>query len=94
MAFLAGTLEFGGAEKQLVYMARALQEAGLRVRVYTLGENDVNEAPLRDAGLGPKRLAHWRRLSTVRSAHRSISRPGISSEDDRARGASSGCRAP
>ena len=53
MAFLAGTLEFGGAEKQLVYMARALQEAGLRVRVYTLGESDVNEAPLRDAGLGP-----------------------------------------
>src|SRR3989442_13856829 len=53
VAFLAGTLEFGGAEKQLVYMARALQEAGLRVRVYTLGENEVNEAPLRDAGLGP-----------------------------------------
>ena len=53
VALLAGTLEFGGAEKQLVYMARALQEAGVRVRVYTLGENEVNEAPLRDVGLGP-----------------------------------------
>jgi glycosyltransferase involved in cell wall biosynthesis len=53
VALLAGTLEFGGAEKQLVYMARALQEAGVRVRVYTLGKNEVNEAALCDLGLGP-----------------------------------------
>jgi glycosyltransferase involved in cell wall biosynthesis len=53
VALLAGTLEWGGAEKQLVYMARALQEAGVRVRVYTLGENEINEAALRGVGLGP-----------------------------------------
>jgi glycosyltransferase involved in cell wall biosynthesis len=50
---LAGTLELGGAEKQLVYMARALQRAGVCVRVYTFGANEVNEGALRDAGLGP-----------------------------------------
>ena len=53
MALLAGTLEFGGAEKQLVYMARALQEAGVRVRVYSLGANEVNEAALHDVGIAP-----------------------------------------
>ena len=39
VALLAGTLEFGGAEKQLVYMARALQGAGVRVRVYKTRQN-------------------------------------------------------
>ena len=53
VALLAGTLGRGGAEKQLMYVARALQEAGVRVRVYTLGENEFHEAALRDAGLGP-----------------------------------------
>src|SRR5207247_2092103 len=53
VALLAGTLEFGGAEKQLVYMARALQEAGVRVRVYSLGANEANEAALHDVGIGP-----------------------------------------
>jgi glycosyltransferase involved in cell wall biosynthesis len=50
---LAGTLMRGGAEKQLVYMASALQAAGVRVRVYTLGENEFYERALRDAGLDP-----------------------------------------
>jgi len=53
VALLAGTLEFGGAEKQLVYMAGALQEAGVRVRVYSLGANEVNEAALHDVGIDP-----------------------------------------
>jgi len=34
-------------------MARALRDAGVRVRVYTLGENEFHEAALREAGLGP-----------------------------------------
>ena len=33
VAFLAGTLDPGGAEKQLVYMVRALTSAGVAVRV-------------------------------------------------------------
>jgi glycosyltransferase involved in cell wall biosynthesis len=53
VAFLAGTLGHGGAEGQLVYLARALQQARVTVRVYTLGENEFYEAALRDTGLGP-----------------------------------------
>ena len=53
VAFLAGTLMHGGAEGQLVYLARALRQAGVCVRVYTLGENEFYEATLRDAGLDP-----------------------------------------
>jgi len=52
VALLAGTLGRGGAEKQLVYMAQALRESGVSVRVYTLGENQFFEAVLREAGLG------------------------------------------
>jgi len=51
VALLAGTLGRGGAEKQLVYMARALRDAGLGVRVYTLGDGDFYEGALHDAGL-------------------------------------------
>jgi len=36
IAFVAGTLGQGGAEKQLVYMARALRDSGADVRVYCL----------------------------------------------------------
>jgi len=53
VALLAGTLEHGGAEKQLVYTARALQDAGVHVRVYTLGESEFYEAALRETGLDP-----------------------------------------
>ncbi len=61
VALLAGTLGRGGAEKQLVYMARALQQAGAAVRVYTLGAGEFYEAALRDARLSPigvGQLAH------------------------------------
>jgi glycosyltransferase involved in cell wall biosynthesis len=36
VAFVAGTLGVGGAEKQLVYMVRSLQQRGVEVRVYSL----------------------------------------------------------
>src|SRR5688572_22192405 len=36
VAFLAGDLEQGGAEKQLLYMVRALTQIGVAVRVYCL----------------------------------------------------------
>jgi glycosyltransferase involved in cell wall biosynthesis len=48
---LAGGLGPGGAEKQLVYMARALSQAGVTVRVYSLTQGDVYEAALQTAGI-------------------------------------------
>ena len=56
VAFLAGVLTKGGAELQLLYMARALREAGVCVRIYTFGENEFYEAVLRDAGVAPIRI--------------------------------------
>ena len=53
VALLAGGLTRGGAEKQLVYMARALRDAGVCVRVYTLGDGEFYEAALHDAELPP-----------------------------------------
>ena len=48
---LAGGLGPGGAEKQLVYMARALNQAGVAVRVYSLTRGDVYETALQRAGI-------------------------------------------
>jgi glycosyltransferase involved in cell wall biosynthesis len=53
VALVAGTLARGGAEKQLVYMARALLEAGVEVRVCCLGHGEVFEAELEQAGIPP-----------------------------------------
>ncbi len=54
IAFVAGTLGQGGAEKQLVYMARALRDAGAQVRVYCLTRGEYYEPALRDIGLAPE----------------------------------------
>ena len=51
VAFVAGGLEQGGAEKQLVYMTRALQMRGAQVRVYSLTDGDPNQAVLEQAGV-------------------------------------------
>ena len=40
VAFVAGTLRVGGAEKQLCYMAQALAAAGAQVAVFSLGAAD------------------------------------------------------
>lgn len=53
VAFLAGGLTRGGAEKQLLYMVRALREAGVSVRVYTLGRGEFYEASFRASGVSP-----------------------------------------
>ena len=54
IAFVAGTLGQGGAEKQLVYMARALRDSGADVRVYCLTRGEHYERELSDAGLAPE----------------------------------------
>jgi glycosyltransferase involved in cell wall biosynthesis len=69
VAFVAGTLGQGGAEKQLVYMARALREAGVDVRVYCLTSGEYHEAALREAGIPVvwvgQRASFGRRLYTL-----------------------------
>lgn len=53
VAFVAGTLAQGGAEKQLVYMVAALQRAGADVKVYCCGSGEHFEGVLRDMGVAP-----------------------------------------
>src|SRR5439155_1195165 len=53
VAFLAGTLGQGGAEKQLIYMARALRQANVAVQVYSLGRDEFYEAALQGLNLEP-----------------------------------------
>jgi glycosyltransferase involved in cell wall biosynthesis len=53
VALLAGTLGQGGAEKQLLYMARALHDAGVEVRVYCLTKGEFYESALQAIGLRP-----------------------------------------
>ena len=54
IALIAGTLGQAGAEKQLVYMARSLRDAGADVRVYCLTRGEFYEAHLREHGLEPR----------------------------------------
>ncbi|HKC25215.1 MAG TPA: glycosyltransferase [Thermoanaerobaculia bacterium] len=60
VALIAGTLGQGGAEKQLVYMARALREAGAGVEVFSLTSGEHHERELVELGvrvtpiLGPR----------------------------------------
>ncbi len=53
IAFIAGTLGQAGAEKQLVYMARSLQDAGADLRVYSLTRGEYYETHLMELGLRP-----------------------------------------
>lgn len=53
VAFVAGTLGQGGAEKQLVSMVGALASAGVAVRVISFSRGEFYEAPLRALGAPP-----------------------------------------
>jgi glycosyltransferase involved in cell wall biosynthesis len=53
VALIAGGLSQGGAEKQLVYMARALLRSGAEVRVCCLTRGDYHEQALRSLGIPP-----------------------------------------
>ena len=59
IAFVAGTLGQGGAEKQLVYMARALRDSGATVRVYCLTRGEYYERALADGGLRPEWIGRF-----------------------------------
>ncbi|MBU6398934.1 MAG: glycosyltransferase family 4 protein [Verrucomicrobia bacterium] len=51
VALVASSLRLGGAEKQTMYLARALGQAGLEVRLYYLGSGGYYERVIRDAGV-------------------------------------------
>lgn len=53
VAFVAGTLGKGGAEKQLVYMVRALLRADVDVRVFCLTKGEFYESALEELGRAP-----------------------------------------
>jgi glycosyltransferase involved in cell wall biosynthesis len=54
VAFVAGTLGIGGAEKQLLYAARALRDTGVRVQVYTLTRGEPYEREFTEYGFVPR----------------------------------------
>lgn len=53
VAFVAGTLGRGGAERQLLHMVAALTEAGVEARVYSMTRGDLHEASLEQVGVKP-----------------------------------------
>jgi len=56
VALITSSLSMGGAEKQTVYIARALVNAGIDVRVFHLGGDGPYEAVLQQAGVPICRL--------------------------------------
>ena len=53
VAFVAGSLTQGGAEKQLLYMARALRERHVDLRVFSLTRGEFHEGGLQRACIDP-----------------------------------------
>ena len=60
VALIAGTLGQGGAEKQLVYAARALAAAGVEILVLSLTRGEQYEASLREAGIAVNHVGEAR----------------------------------
>ena len=54
IGFVVGTLDRGGAEKQLVFMLRALQAFGANAEVFSLTRGEYYEAEIRNAGVAVK----------------------------------------
>lgn len=67
VALVAGTLGRGGAEKQFVYMATALREAGAEVRTYSMTRGEHHEDALAEHGLAPTWVG-WSVLPPLRAA--------------------------
>lgn len=53
VAFIAGTLGQGGAEKQLTYMLRVLLQSGVDIRLCTLTHGEHYEAAIKKMGIYP-----------------------------------------
>lgn len=61
LAIIASSLRRGGAEKQCVYIARALRRAGVDVHLYYLGKGGHYETVLRESGVPVHQIFHARR---------------------------------
>ena len=59
VAIVTSGLEFAGAEKQTFYIARALAEAGVRVRVYYINNGGRYHGPLRSLQIESRWLGRW-----------------------------------
>lgn len=56
VTFIAGGLGKGGAEKQFLYMLRALQNVGAQVQVLALTQGEYHEGSLTQLGVQPVRV--------------------------------------
>ena len=69
ICLLAGTLAQGGAERQLFFIAKALQESGARVRLLTLTRGEYWEEQIRQLGVPVvwvgERAGRLRRLALI-----------------------------
>ncbi|MEO8042725.1 MAG: glycosyltransferase family 4 protein, partial [Acidobacteriota bacterium] len=54
VCFLVGTLARGGAERQLIFMLKALREEGVETRLLCLTVGEAHEREIRDLGIEPE----------------------------------------
>ena len=54
VCFLVGTLARGGAERQLIFMLKALREEGVEARLLCLTEGEAHEREIRELGIEPE----------------------------------------
>jgi L-malate glycosyltransferase len=54
VCFLVGTLGRGGAERQLIFMLRALKSEGIGARLLCLTSGEAHEREIRDLGVEPE----------------------------------------
>lgn len=54
VCFLVGTLARGGAERQLIFMLRALKAEGIDTRLLCLTSGEAHESEIRDLGVEPE----------------------------------------
>jgi glycosyltransferase involved in cell wall biosynthesis len=59
VALVAGTLAPGGAEKQLLYLVRALRSLRAEVMVYSLTRGELYESALRAMGVEPRWIGRY-----------------------------------
>ncbi|MBV6495243.1 MAG: glycosyltransferase [Acidobacteria bacterium ACB1] len=75
VCFLAGTLGRGGAERQLIFMLRALKNAGIRTRLLCLTSGEALEEEIRDLGVEISSIdRRGGRLSTLRNVVKELRR--------------------
>ena len=80
VALVVGSMVRGGAEKQLLYWARALRDSSAEVQLYALTRGEPFEADVRNAGFSPvwigERHGRAKRISALRAEARRF-RPHI-----------------